>query len=468
MILNESRIRNSTKLSDTDSRTPFESDFGRIIFSPAIRRMHDKTQVVPLNSDDNVHTRLTHSLEVQSLAYSMGIRLCNEKDFLGRINLPIEKALRIIPPILSSIALCHDIGNPPFGHYGEKVISKYFEKYFIDNPKIPLTVEERKDFTQYDGNAQGLRILCRQQVLQDTSGLNLTIGVLSAYMKYPNLSGELIDKGFRSKLGVFQSEKDILNEIRNHTGLVNTRNPLTFLMEAADNICYNVMDLEDGFNSGYFSFAKLYSNFAESHSPYIKGIVSRFDKQIETIDLVGTNCEKTKMVKFRILLIDILVRTSIESFLLNLDKIESGVFDQELLCKENNPLIKLLSKLNWELVITKREVQALELTGESVIEGLLDHFTKAFVLPELSINEEYKSSVKSLNDRDLKDLKIRADKLFGQISGSLKTLMKLETGKENIHEVSEYFKLRIIVDYISGMTDRFALSLYQKLLGIKI
>ena len=133
-ILSNKRLRHTTRSQNSDDiRNEFESDLGRIMFSPAIRRMHDKTQVIPLNRDDNVHTRLTHSLEVQALAHSMGIRLCTDPNFLDHIGFDKVNAQRIIPPILSSISLCHDIGNPPFGHYGEEAICNYFEEFFKRN-----------------------------------------------------------------------------------------------------------------------------------------------------------------------------------------------------------------------------------------------------------------------------------------------------------------------------------------------
>jgi dGTPase len=224
-LLSDERLRHTTRTHNKyDERNEFESDYGRIIFSPALRRMHDKTQVFPLINDDNTHTRLTHSLEVSTLAKSLGINLCSNPEFKKRIN--YEKGddlFRIIPEILSSISLCHDIGNPPFGHFGEVVISKYFEQYFASSSnhadKLNLSKEQKDDFIHFNGNAQGFRVLTKQQVLQDIYGLNLTFATLGAFLKYPNLSNELGKQGYRKKLGVFQSEKDFLDRIRLETSL---------------------------------------------------------------------------------------------------------------------------------------------------------------------------------------------------------------------------------------------------------
>ena len=168
----------------TDKRNPFESDFGRVIFSSAMRRMHDKAQVVPLTSGDSIHTRLTHSMEVLSIAYSLGIDICRDKEFRELYSpeelLDLE---RKIPVILKTAAFVHDIGNPPFGHFGETIIQNYFKDYL---QKRHITDQQALDFTCFDGNAEGFRILTRLQFIGDLAGLNLTYGTLAAYLKYPN------------------------------------------------------------------------------------------------------------------------------------------------------------------------------------------------------------------------------------------------------------------------------------------
>lgn len=183
-LLSNFRLRESTRGNDT--RNDFESDFGRIIFSPAIRRMHDKTQVFPLTADDNIHSRLTHSMEVMSIGHSLGIKICENKAFVKKIGKAKTYLYREIPIILKNACLVHDIGNPPFGHFGETVFQNFFKTFFIENPHIKLTDIEKEDFTFFDGNAQGFRVLTKLQILNDKYGLNLTAATLGSYLKYPN------------------------------------------------------------------------------------------------------------------------------------------------------------------------------------------------------------------------------------------------------------------------------------------
>ncbi|SHF27189.1 deoxyguanosinetriphosphate triphosphohydrolase, putative [Fodinibius roseus] len=250
-LLSEERLRPSTRDSrfEGDKRNEFESDYGRIAFSPAIRRMHDKTQVFPLTTDDNIHTRLTHSIEVQSVAKSIGFDICSRDKFLNHVegdlegNLKKEQTLkeyliRRIPTILASTAFCHDIGNPPFGHYGEDIIQNYYKELFSkeEYKEIDLTKEQKEEFINFDGNAQGFRVLTKLQILSDRFGLNLTAGTLASFLKYPCTSREYNseEKGdYSNKIGVFESEKEHLDKVREKTGLEKERHPLAFLMEVS-------------------------------------------------------------------------------------------------------------------------------------------------------------------------------------------------------------------------------------------
>jgi dGTPase len=219
--LSEERLRKSMKLNnadDFDKRNAFESDFGRVIFSSAMRRMHDKTQVIPLTSGDSVHTRLTHSIEVMNIAHSLGINYCRNKEF---IDLYGEKSYELenkICAILRSAAFIHDIGNPPFGHFGEVVIQQFFKKLFNNKGQnmrvFDLSEEQKCDFTQFDGNAQGLRNVVKLSYTGDLYGLNLTCATLAAYMKYPNAGSLQKDKyiGLK-KHGVYTSESEVLSKI---------------------------------------------------------------------------------------------------------------------------------------------------------------------------------------------------------------------------------------------------------------
>lgn len=442
--LNHSRLRESTRNKDKDPRNEFESDFGRVIFSPATRRMHDKTQVFPLTMDDNIHSRLTHSMEVMSIGHSLGLRVCEEPGFLKKTGLNKEEIHRTIPVILKNACLVHDIGNPPFGHFGETVIANYFENLFKKKEEIfNLSNEEKEDFEFFDGNAQGLRVLTKLQLLNnEEGGLNLTYASLGAFLKYPN-SGK-IDKSIisTSKRGVFQSEIDYLKKIGENCGMVNgnsfIRHPLSYLMEAADSICYLVMDIEDGFNKGWYTF-----DFVKSKLEHIDLLKEKLGElTIMESDPKGLS----KMIKLRIFLISELVKLAVSNYVKNLEDICNGSYNKELINDDQSGLAESLSLFCVKNIFMKREIQQLELTGHSVLTGLLDYYIDCIF-------------------RRTKDYKKRAK---GMISGSIIQASLFENKVDNFDNLSDYFKLRIIVDFISGMTDQFALNHYQKLSGQKI
>lgn len=442
--LNHDRLKVSKRKKERDPRNEFESDFGRVIFSPATRRMHDKTQVFPLTSDDNIHSRLTHSMEVMAIGHSLGLRICENESFLKETGLNKHEIHRNIPVILKCACLVHDIGNPPFGHFGETIISDYFKTSF-KNTALHVKLdsqEEQEDFEFFDGNAQGLRVLTKLQVLNEEAGLNLTYATLGAFLKYPNAGS--IDKSFisTSKRGVFQSEVEYLKKIGEACDLIkgNTfvRHPLSYLMEAADSICYLTMDIEDGFNKGLYSF-----DYYKSHLEHIEPI----KEELQEIANMPSDAKGiTRIVNLRIMLIRKLVELASDNFVKNLADICSGNYNKELIKDDESGLSKTLGKFCVNNIFNNREIQQLELTGHSVIKGLLDYYISFF----------FDSSP---------DYRRRA---LGTVSNSLIQAALIETKKKEFDELSDYFKLRIIVDFISGMTDQFALNHYQKLSGQKI
>lgn len=456
-----------------DIRNPFESDFGRVIFSPATRRMHDKTQVIPLTADDNTHSRLTHSMEVMAIGYSIGIMISANKEFQARTGRSELELLRQVPLIIKSACLVHDIGNPPFGHFGETVIQNYFKTLFESENKkrdelnkqladatgarkeeienqltnvIQLNGDEPEDFTGFDGNAQGFRVLTRLQILEDDKGLNLTSATLGAYLKYPN-TGRIDKKVLhRKKRGVFQSEKDLLDEIAKNCQLeVDSeikRHPFCFLMEAADSICYLVMDLEDGFNKGWYRYDDIKEYFIDV--PELREQFEKLEKNHST-----NGIEITRMANLRIYLIQRLVDLTVSNFIRNLDAICNGTYGHELIDDDPKGLAKRLHDFSVEHIFPGREITSLELTGHSVLTGLLDYYVR-FLFHE---SKAYRK---------------RAE---GLISSGIKRVALIQNGlSENasIQGLSDYYKLRIIVDYVSGMTDQFALNHHQKLSGQKI
>ena len=253
-----------------NGRSDFQRDFDRIVFCSAFRRLQDKTQVFPLPESDFVHTRLTHSLEVSCVGRSLG-------NFVGEKILQRRKKLRSLftqfhfGEIVAAACLAHDIGNPPFGHSGEDAIAEYFKSGNGIQYKNILNKKQWSDISKFEGNAQGFRLVTKLQNQYNKGGLRLTYAVLGALTKYPKESftssaAERVSNNIYSKFGFFQSEKNLFKEVAQAVQLETkvsstnnlwwNRHPLAFLVEAADDICYRIMDLEDGFRLGLLSFAE--------------------------------------------------------------------------------------------------------------------------------------------------------------------------------------------------------------------
>lgn len=462
-----SEFDNYKNSNNTEKRNAFESDFGRVAFSSALRRMHDKAQVMPLTTGDSVHTRLTHSIEVMSIAYSLGVSLCRDNDFLNMYG--TEKSIeyeRMIPMILKTAAFVHDIGNPPFGHFGETIIQNYFKEYL---KKRIITDKEALDFTCFDGNAEGFRILTHLQYIGDLSGLNLTYTALAAYSKYPN--DDKIDKKYigTKKHGVFTSESDIMNKMieachmRRADGKIK-RHPLSFLVEAADSICYNVMDIEDGMTMGWYTFSEV-TNFIDEYIREKSGDNDFSILKILSIDFDKENIspqdEKRKMCDFRVKAIRYFVNLAISRFKDNLEEIDNGTYSKELI--EDNDYVSLaFHEFAVMKIYPQREIEQIELTGHSVLNGLLDILLDCAFNP----NKKFRNHLKSVISKTF--LKVAKREQEKDSPTDYKFFSNEEIVNFDIDGLSSYSKLRVIVDLISGMTDRYAVNVYQKLSGQRL
>lgn len=439
-LLNAQRFRPTTK-QPLDARNEYERDYDRIVFCSAFRRLQDKAQVFPLERGDFVRTRLTHSFEVASLARSIGVDVAR-KLFERKL---VEENYDIkFGNILSSASLIHDIGNPPFGHAGEKAISKWFDKYFVNGTK-GLSYAEIRDFTQFEGNAQALRIVCRLQYLLDEYGLNLTYATLASLVKYPRASDQVdATRGsYYKKYGYFQSEKDRFVVIAEQTGLNGSRHPLTFLLEAADDIAYSAADVEDGVKKGALDFHQLVEILDN-------GLQSAEDREliyslIKTCDSLKEQSypepESTAVQVFRIRAQSRMLRSVIKVFLDNYEKIMTGEFDTDLISQsDSNNLYSILkNKIGFEYVYCSREVYKFEIVGDRVISNLLELFVPA-MMGESALDK----------------------KLGKLISPNFVHVLEKWSPQDNYH------RLRLVTDFIVGMTDSYALSLYQDLTGVKL
>jgi len=441
--------KNFAAADSYDGRSSFQKDFDRVVFSSAFRRLQDKTQVFPLPESDFVHTRLTHSLEVSCVGRSLG-NLVGEKILERHPSLKKKFTKFHFGEIVAAACLAHDIGNPPFGHSGEDAFSDYFKSGNGKTLKEKIGDEKKwNDLIKFEGNAQGFRIISQLQNPQVKGGLRLTYATLATFAKYPKesfITTETFPATTKpnpkiyKKFGFFQSEKEIFKLIAEEVGLKNKgekldsyfwcRHPLAFLVEAADDICYRIMDLEDGSHLGLVSFDETEALLL----PLIKKSKLR---------LYNTRDEKEKIGYLRAKAIALLIEQLAEAFLAHENEILNGTFEQELIGSiPTQKTLKQIEKISVEKIYSFRTVVEREAVGYEVLGGLLDIFVSALL-----------------------------DAPSTQRSHRTKTIVKLfpqqfelpPSGENNFYE-----RLLQITDFISGMTDSFAVSLYRKLKGISL
>ena len=399
LSIDTKRARSRIKASDI--RSDFDKDYHRIISSPSFRRLQDKTQAFPLEENDFVRTRLTHSLEVSSFGKSLG-------QYLGKkiIEDKIDKdfgyeELEAICTILASASLIHDIGNPPFGHFGEDTIRVWFKDNLSKLIIKDLNGEEKKlseilneqmisDFTNFEGNAQAIRVVSKLHFIVDEYGMNLTYALLNTLIKYPvsslNIdknSGNIKDK----KMGYFLAEEDIFWDIVKSTGTYDVetnkvfRHPLTFLLEAADDIAYATADIEDGLKKGFINYYNLLNElnmagFTEGNLYYDRLLKYR-------VDAVKNNYNKPDSYaasRWIISIQGLIIRDTIKRFIDNYDNIMNGRFKNELLSEtEASNVLKLLKEIARKYIFESKNNNKMELGSNTMIQFLLDKFVKSVV-----------------------------------------------------------------------------------------
>ncbi|HSW54099.1 MAG TPA: deoxyguanosinetriphosphate triphosphohydrolase [Ignavibacteriaceae bacterium] len=443
-LLTDSRLgeRRPVKQKLSDGRSEFQKDFDRIVFSPAFRRLQDKTQVFPLPESDFVHTRLTHSLEVSCVGRSLG-NLVGET--VVKRNPVLNKRFTKFHfgEIVAAACLAHDIGNPPFGHSGEDAIAEYFRSGNGKNFKSKIKDEKKwTDLVKYEGNAQGFRIITKLQNPKVNGGLQLTHSTLAAVTKYPResliniKSSSLQNKAYR-KYGFFQAEKELFKVIAEATGLdcIKSektywwcRHPLAFLVEAADDICYRVMDLEDGFRLGLIPFK-------ETEEMLIPLINKQALKGYTEKD------EKDRIGYLRAIAISELVNELAKAFLDEEKNILNGKFEDDLIGEiKRAKALNRIKEISIAKIYKARSVVEREVAGYEVLGGLLDTFIDSY-------NEAYEKKISSKNKS-----------VFALLPGRI--------GDDIPDDL--YLRLLRIIDFVSGMTDSFAVSLFRKIKGISL
>ena len=419
------------------SRSAFEQDYDRIIFSYPFRRLQDKTQVHPLPEHDFVHTRLTHSLEVSSVGRSLGKKV-GEIILNKNPDLAKQVSLFDFGAIVAAGSLAHDLGNPPFGHSGEDAISDFFlHNIFGQSIQSQVTDAQRADLTNFEGNAQGFRILNKKEY-----GFKLTYATLGAFTKYPcpaHFPNRNKNKKSQKKFGFFQSEEKTFTEVANHLGLTKagsvawSRHPLSFLVEAADDICYSIIDLEDACRLGLLSFDEI----IELLSPILKEKLNRNKLNQKS----GLN---EKIGILRAMAINELIEATTKIFIEQEETILTGNFDEALTDScEHKSALKTIADVSLEKIYRAKHVVQIEAAGFEVLPGLLEEFGKA--------SEAL--------------LKKNTEKKYANLAKLFPTETALAI-KANAKD--SYLQFREVIDFISGLTDKHALSLYRKIKGFEI
>jgi dGTPase len=427
------------------ARTDFQRDFDRIVFSSAFRRMQDKAQVFPLSKVDYVRTRLTHSLEAASIGRSLGT-LVGER-VIARHGLDgIEAA--DFGSIVAAACLAHDIGNPPFGHSGEDAIRHWAHSAAYGAQRVAgLDGSEREDFLAFEGNAQGFRIVTRLQNPDNDGGLQLTCATLAAFTKYPReswLGGGGIAGVSARKQGFTAADRAAFETVADQVGLIRRdtphaawcRHPLAFLVEAADDISYRVIDIEDGFRLGHFNYAEVLALFWP--------LLADDPRQRSRLDNIREEKDRVEFLRAKV--INEVIRQVVDCFMDNEAAILAGRFDAQLLGElpVHEPLDELLEAARGRIYCAP-EVVSIQAAGFQVISDLLERFIQV-----------------------VDDVAEHGDDASPRSKMLIQLIPQQFLGPARHPSADPYRRLLSLTDFVSGMTDSYAVSLYKKVTGISL
>lgn len=421
-----------------DDRSEFKRDYDRLIFSAPFRRMQNKTQVFPLPGSIFVHNRLTHSLEVASVGMSLGndVAHCVMKT---RSELA-DTLFTQIGTIVSTACLAHDMGNPPFGHSGEKAIQTFFTEGKGAYLKDRLSPELWNDITHFEGNANAFRLLAHRFKGRRDGGFVMTYTTLASIVKYPFASA-LAEKG-HGKFGFFSTEADIFCRIADDLGIIRksadgcpaeyARHPLVYLVEAADDICYEIMDIEDAHKLKIVTYEETKRLFLDFFDEMGQNHIMQRIHDEEITD------DNEKVIYMRACVINALERACVDAFMRHEDEIMRGEFSGSLIDSIDDRLVKAYrncTELSKKRIYKSKPVLDVELSGFKIMDSLMEVMTEAAVNPQRFYSRQLISRVSSQYDISAPDLETR---------------------------------IMAVIDYISGMTDVYALDIYQKINGISL
>jgi dGTPase len=430
-------LENRMIQEDDDIRSIFQRDYDRIIFSSPFRRLQDKTQVFPLPGSIFVHNRLTHSLEVASVGRSLGNLVTAA--IKNKLEPQLQNVTGEIGAIVSAACLAHDLGNPPFGHSGEGAIADFFKRGGGFKYKNDVTEEQWSDFTCFEGNANAFRVLSHQFSGKRYGGFALTYSTLATIVKYPFESS--FAEG-RPKFGFFQSEKELFRKIAKQLEIVQLsenplcymRHPLVYLVEAADDICYQIMDVEDAHKLKILSYSETETLFLNFFHP---------DDDRVTLGNIAGNLElvsdcNERIAYLRAMVIGKLTKECAQLFISRINDLNPQekiipLFD--LLVEPSKSAMARIKYISLKKIYNDRAVIEIEIAGYKILGTLLEAFITAVVEPESFLSE--------------------------------KLLTLIPSQYQNPDE-SMYGKIQSVVDFVSGMTDLFALNLYRKITGMEL
>lgn len=464
-LLSDERIRPvQTKTGSGDLRTEYEKDYHRIIGSASFRRLQDKTQVFPLDKSDFIRTRLTHSLEVSSFGKSLGQNISQK--ILQEVKDPDFKPeyQGYICDILQCAGLLHDIGNPPFGHFGETVIREWFRTHMeglaLQGKPLTelLTPQMQADFYEFEGNTQALRLVTKLHYLVDAHGMNLTQALLGTIIKYPVSSLKIDEESGdirTKKMGYYYAEQDLFKQIQQTLGTEGHRHPLAFVLEAADDIAYKTADVEDAFKKGCITYQQLVAELRacgqklEAGEKYSKMVDALEDRHRKGQERGVSNPEAYAVQNWIVRIQGELLACATDHFARNYWEIMAGTYKRELLTGEDRAkMAEALGDIAYRYAFVSEPIYKLEIAAETIMDFLLERFVDAAIVYD---SGQPMTAVQT--------------KLMALVSDNYKAIYRhysMDKGPEE----KLYLRLLLVTDSICGMTDSYAKRLYQELSGI--